>query len=215
MMKYLTPSHPQTTQFYHQPKIRKPGNQGTCTPSIFLWNSHQVGRLYSVDWTQDWTVGLDCGTGLTESCAHPISKQHTHYYTAVCLHHMNWIQGRRPSLDINTDRTSLGTRSGSETTIGPDEVSAAISSNVRAIQYVYLQGKYWNKHWPLSNGSTANMHSHTLILSSNSHSPAGKAHMYVYVSVVPRLRADNRSGDENPYTVSRIVTSPKSNLVSA
>jgi len=39
--------------------------------------------------------------------------------------------------------------------------------------------------------------------------------MYVYVSVVPRLRADNRSRDENPYTVSRIVTSPKSNLVSA
>ena len=28
-----------------------------------------VGRLYSVDWTQDWTVGLDCGTGLRESCA--------------------------------------------------------------------------------------------------------------------------------------------------
>jgi len=22
------------------------------------------GRLYSVDWTRDWTVGLDCGTGL-------------------------------------------------------------------------------------------------------------------------------------------------------
>ena len=35
------------------------------------------GRLYSVDWTRDWTVGLDCGTGLRESCAHPISKQHT------------------------------------------------------------------------------------------------------------------------------------------
>jgi len=37
-------------------------------------------RLYSVDWTCDWTVGLDWGTGLTESCAHPISKKHTHYY---------------------------------------------------------------------------------------------------------------------------------------
>jgi len=23
-----------------------------------------MGRLYSVDWTRDWTVGLDCGTGL-------------------------------------------------------------------------------------------------------------------------------------------------------
>ena len=33
--------------------------------------------------------GLDCGTGLTESCAHPTSKQHTHYYTTVYLHHMN------------------------------------------------------------------------------------------------------------------------------
>jgi len=30
----------------------------------------KVGRLYSVDWTRDWTVGLDCGTGLAESCAH-------------------------------------------------------------------------------------------------------------------------------------------------
>ena len=29
----------------------------------------QHGRLYSVDWTRDWTVGLDCGTGLRESCA--------------------------------------------------------------------------------------------------------------------------------------------------
>ena len=28
-----------------------------------------VGRIYSVDWTWDWTVGLDSGTGLTESCA--------------------------------------------------------------------------------------------------------------------------------------------------
>jgi len=27
-----------------------------------------IGRLYSVDWTRDWTVGQDCGTGLTESC---------------------------------------------------------------------------------------------------------------------------------------------------
>jgi len=53
----------------------------------------------------DWTVGLDCGTGLTESCAHLISKQHTHYFTTVYLHHMNWTQGRRPSLDINIDRT--------------------------------------------------------------------------------------------------------------
>ena len=24
------------------------------------------GRLYSVDWTRDWTVGLDCGTGLMQ-----------------------------------------------------------------------------------------------------------------------------------------------------
>ena len=27
-------------------------------------SSHLRGRLYSVDWTRDWTVGLDCGTGL-------------------------------------------------------------------------------------------------------------------------------------------------------
>ena len=74
------------------------GLAGLSSPSL-------VGRLYSVDWTQDWTVGLDWGTGLTESCAHPISKQHTHYYTTICLHHMNWIQGRRPSPDINIDRT--------------------------------------------------------------------------------------------------------------
>jgi len=27
------------------------------------------GCLYSVDWTRDWTVGLDCGPGLRGSCA--------------------------------------------------------------------------------------------------------------------------------------------------
>ena len=29
--------------------------------------SVMLGCLYSVDWTRDWTVGLDCGTGLRES----------------------------------------------------------------------------------------------------------------------------------------------------
>jgi len=33
-------------------------------------HSGSQGYLYLVDWTRDWTVGLDCGTGLTESCAH-------------------------------------------------------------------------------------------------------------------------------------------------
>jgi len=48
----------------------------------------------SIRWTGlrtglwDWTEGLDWGTGLTESCAHPISTQHTHYYTRVYIHHM-------------------------------------------------------------------------------------------------------------------------------
>jgi len=46
-----------------------------------LW--HENGRLYSMDWTRDWTVGLDCGTGVTESCAPLILKQHKHYYTTV------------------------------------------------------------------------------------------------------------------------------------
>jgi len=52
-------------------------------PAWVMWPS-LFGGLDS-----DWTVGPDCGTGLTESCAHPISKQHIHYYTAVYLHHMN------------------------------------------------------------------------------------------------------------------------------
>jgi len=33
-------------------------------------HSGSQGHLYLVDWTRDWTVGLDYGTGLTESCAH-------------------------------------------------------------------------------------------------------------------------------------------------
>jgi len=49
--------------------------------------------------------GLDCGTGLTESCTHPISMQHTHYYTTVHLHRTNWIQGRLPSFNINIIKT--------------------------------------------------------------------------------------------------------------
>jgi len=45
----------------------------------------EAGCLNSEDWTPDWTVGLDRGTGLTESGTHPISKQHTHYYATVLL----------------------------------------------------------------------------------------------------------------------------------
>ena len=33
-----------------------------CTGPL---SSHLRGRLYSVDWTRDWTVGLDCGTAIT------------------------------------------------------------------------------------------------------------------------------------------------------
>ena len=111
----------------------------------------------TVDWTQDWTEGLDRGNGLTESCAHPILKQHTHYYTTVYLHHMNWIQGRRPSL------ISIS--------IQPDKVSAS----VRAIQYVYLHWHKPNKQWPPSNSSTVNMHSRTLILSNKQSLSSGKS----------------------------------------
>ena len=40
--------------------------------------TNYVGHLYLVDWTQDWTVGLDYGTGLRQSCAHHFGwlKQH-------------------------------------------------------------------------------------------------------------------------------------------
>ena len=30
--------------------------------------------LYLVDWTQDWMMGLDCGTALIESCARHFGK---------------------------------------------------------------------------------------------------------------------------------------------
>jgi len=113
-------------------------------------NKNLPGRLYSVDWTRDWiwdwTKGLD-----SESCAHPISKQHTHYYTTVYLHHMKWIQGRRPLLDINIDRT--------RGSFSSHFCRCACCTNV------YLHASQY-KHWPLSNGSTINLHSRTLIMSS-------------------------------------------------
>jgi len=110
------------------------------------------GCLYLVHWTCDWTMGLDCGTGLT-SCAHLISKQHTHYCTTVYLHNMN-------SISIS---------------LGPDKVSAAISAGVHAIQICVPALMQPNKHWPLSNGSTVNMHSCTLISSSKQSHPSGKS----------------------------------------
>ena len=82
------------------------GLAGLSSPSL-------VGRLYSVDWTQDWTVELDWGTGLTESCAHPIrSSTHT---TTLQYAYITWTEfradGHHP-ISIS---------------IGPDEVLAAIS----------------------------------------------------------------------------------------
>ena len=123
--------------------------------------SRKEGRLYSVDWTRDWTVGLDWGTGLTESCAHPISKPHTHYYTTVYLHHMNWIQGRRPSLDININRTRRS--------------FSSHFCRYQCVLYKCVPACKPNKHWPLSNGNTVNLHSRTLILSSKQVLPSGKS----------------------------------------
>jgi len=39
------------------------------------------GCLYSVDWTRDWTVGLDCGTGLREKVALIRLRSSTHTTT--------------------------------------------------------------------------------------------------------------------------------------
>ena len=107
------------------------------------WTGLALGLVYGTGlW--DWTVGLDCGTGLWD-WAHKLcpsdSKQHTHYCTTVYLHNMN-------SKSIS---------------LGPNEVSATISAGVHAIQICYLHWCKPNKHWPLSNGSTVNMRSCTLI----------------------------------------------------
>ena len=47
----------------------------------------RASRLYSVDWTRDWTVGLGLGTGLTQSCTHPTLMQHTLQMFADHLSH--------------------------------------------------------------------------------------------------------------------------------
>ena len=130
-----------------------------CTHAPPMW----PGCLYSVDWTRDWRVGLDWGTGLTESCAHPvISKQHTHH-TTVYLHHMNWIQGRRPSLDINIDRTRRSFN----------------SHFFRCVCYKNMctckpNIEISTGHYPTAVLSV-NMHSRTLILSSKQSLPSGKS----------------------------------------
>ena len=72
-----------------------------CIPSVLY-----VLTAVSIRWTGlgtglwDWTEGLD-----SRKVALIQFRSRTHYYTTVYLHHMNWIQGRRPSLDINIDRT--------------------------------------------------------------------------------------------------------------
>ena len=104
---------------------------------------------------------------------------------------------RRPSLDINIIRTRRSFSSHFRRCVCYTNMRTCTDANQI-------------KHWPLSNGSTVNMHSGTLILSSKQSPPVGKAHMYGYISVAPRLRADNWSGDKNQYLYnSRIITSPK------
>jgi len=172
--------------------------EGVRGPSPFVSICLDLSLFVSIWWTGlwDWTEGLD-----SHKVALTISKQHTHNYTTVYLHHMNWIQGRRPSLDINITGTRWS-------------FSSHFLPVCMLYKYVYLYWRKPDKHWPLSNASIVNMHSCTLILSSK-HSSVGKAHLYIYVSIVPRLRGDNQSGYENPYTVSRIITLPKSTWVAA
>jgi len=79
----------------HTPPLERAKKQGemplrSLSPITFENRLSLFGGLDS---------GLDCGTGLwdwtegldscTESCAHLISRQHTHYYATVYLHHMN------------------------------------------------------------------------------------------------------------------------------
>ena len=60
-----------------------------CIPSTSLENTTMGnGRLYSVEWTRDWTVGLD-----SQKVALIILK---HQNTTKYLHDMNGIRGSRP-----------------------------------------------------------------------------------------------------------------------
>ena len=128
-----------------------------------------LGPPSSLHRTLDWTVGLDWGTGLTESCAHHFEAAHTLLrYSKL---NITWTEFRadgHQSISIS---------------LGLDEVSAAIFARVHAIQVsVYLQWRKPNMHWPLSNSSTVNMHSCTpsLILSSKHSLPSGKSpHVYL------------------------------------
>jgi len=125
---------------------------GTCRPQSILdcdctGMELEAGCLNSEDWTPDWTVGLD---------------QHTHYYATVYLHHMNWIQGRRPLLNINIVRTRRSFSSHFWRHVCKTNMHTCTDANQM-------------KHWPLSNGSTVNMHSGTLILSSTQSLPRGKS----------------------------------------
>ena len=57
------------------------------------------GRLYSEDWTRDWTVGLD-----SQKVVLIILK---HQNTTKYLHDMNGIRGSRPWLDISRSAATL------------------------------------------------------------------------------------------------------------
>jgi len=85
------------------------------------------------------------------------------YNTTVYLHHMNWIQGRRPSLDINIIRTRRSFSS--------HFCWCACYTNMCTC----TNASQISTSWPLSNGSTVNMFSRTLILSSGQSLPSGKS----------------------------------------
>jgi len=125
-----------------------------------LYCSYLATKAVSIQWTGlwtglwDWTVGLD-----SQKAALIRFRSSTHYYTTVYLHHMNWIQGRRPSLNNNIDRTRR-----------------SFSSHFCwCACYTTMCTCKSNKHWPLSSGSAVNMHSCTLILSSKQSLHSGKS----------------------------------------
>jgi len=59
--------------------------RSTLSKTIYICDSQSGGETHLsfillVDWTRDWTVGLDCGTGLRESCTHHFGEHRK--YTA-------------------------------------------------------------------------------------------------------------------------------------
>ena len=97
----------------------------------------------------DWTEGLDWGTGFTESCTHHIETAHTLlHYSILSSHVLNSGQIAITRYQYHQDQMKF------------QQPFLPVS---RLYKYVYVHWRKPDKHWPLSNGSTVNIQSHTLI----------------------------------------------------